>query len=330
MPQRAMDVAAAAESCQHGAMTATPVESSITVAGEALVDLVIRTDGEVTATLGGAPFNTARAAARLGAPVTFVGALSIDRFGSLLAAQLEADGVHIASVRTDLPTTLAAAELDDSGAASYRFYVDGTSAPALEVGDTEAAGSGIFFTGGLALVLQPMADTLLAMVDSVDDSTTVVFDVNCRPKVVGDRSAYLDRINRLLRRADIVKVSDDDLAYLSPGVDVLDAARQLRAVGGAAVLVTAGASTTSIVTGDGVIEVPVAALGAPVVDSIGAGDTFGGALVAWWLASGRGRADVDAEGLQQAVLAAHAAAAVVVTRRGADPPRRAELSDDWV
>jgi fructokinase len=313
-----------------GAMSAAPFESGITVAGEALVDLIIEPDGGVTATLGGAPFNTARAAARLGAPVTFVGALSIDRFGSLLAAQLEADGVRIASTRTDLPTTLAAVEVDGSGAASYRFYIDGTSAPALESGDTASVSSGVFFTGGLGLVLQPMADTVLAMVDSVDDSTTVVFDINCRPNAVGDRAAYLDRIDRLLRRADIVKVSNDDLAYLSPGVAVIDAARQLRAVGGAAVLVTAGASATSIVTEDEVIEVPVAALDAPVVDSIGAGDTFGGALVAWWIASGRGRADIDAEGLQRAVLAAHVAAAVVVKRRGADPPRRADLSDDWV
>ena len=312
------------------AMAATPTESRITVAGEALVDLVIQPDGDVTATLGGAPFNTARAAARLGAPVRFVGALSTDRFGSLLAAQLEADGVRVASARTDLPTTLAAAELDDAGAASYRFYIDGTSAPALEPGDTVSIGSGIFFTGGLGLVLQPMADTVLAMVKAVGDSTTVVFDINCRPKVVGDRAAYLDRVNQLLKRADIVKVSDDDLAYLSPGMGVLDAAHQLRAASGAAVLVTAGASTTSIVTGDSVIEVPVAPLDSPVVDSIGAGDTFGGALVAWWMASGRGRPDVDAEGLQQAVLAAHEAAAVVVTRRGADPPRRAELPDDWV
>jgi fructokinase len=325
-----MGVAQGLTRASMGAMTAAPVESGITVAGEALVDLVIQPDGGVAATLGGAPFTTARAAARLGAQATFVGALSIDRFGSLLAAQLEADGVRIASARTDLPTTLAAAELDDSGAASYRFYIEGTSAPALEPGDTEVAGSGIFFTGGLGLVLQPMADTVLAMVDAVDDSTTVVFDINCRPKVVGNRAAYLDRINRLLKRADIVKVSDDDLAYLSPGVDVLDAAHHLRAVGGAAVLVTAGASTTSIVTGDGVIDVPVAALDAPVVDSIGAGDTFGGALIAWWMASDRGRADIDAEGLRRAVLAAHAAAAVVVTRRGADPPRRADLSDDWV
>ena len=101
--------------------------------------------------------------------------------------RLEADGVHIASARTDLPTTLAAAELDGSGAASYRFYVDGTSAPALEVGDTEAAGSGIFFTGGLGLVLQPMADTVLAMVDSIGDAELVVgaelvFSLEQRPR----------------------------------------------------------------------------------------------------------------------------------------------------
>ena len=308
-------------------MAATTTESRITVAGEAVVDLVIQPDGDVTATLGGAPFNTARAAARLGAPVTFIGTLSTDRFGSLLAAQLEADGVHIASVRKDLPTTLAAAELDDAGAASYRFYIDGTSAPALELGDTASVGPGVFFTGGLGLVLQPMADTVLAMMKAVDDSTTVFFDINCRPKVVGDRTSYLERVNQLLMRADIVKVSNDDLAYLSPGIDVIDAAHQLRAVGGATVLVTAGASTTSIFGENGLIEVPVAPLGSSVVDSIGAGDTFSGALLAWWMASSRGRSDF--EGLQQAVLAAHQAAAVVVTRQGAEPPRRTELPNDW-
>ncbi len=301
----------------------------ISVAGEALIDLVIAPDGKVVAKLGGAPFNTARAAARLGAPVTFVGSISTDRFGSMLAAQLDTDGVVVASGSTDRPTTLAAAELDESGAASYRFYIEGTSAPALGPGDVGVVEPGILFTGGLGLVLQPMADTVLGMIEAADVSTLVVVDINCRPKIISDRAAYMTLVRRALARADLVKVSDDDLAYLDPGTDPIDAARTLLDGGPKVVLVTAGAAGTSIVTSDGVIEVPVGKLAAPVVDTIGAGDTFGGGLVAWWHAAGLGRDGMTHAALVQAVRAAHAAAAVVVSRQGADPPHRSDLPADW-
>lgn len=302
----------------------------ITVVGEALVDLVIDPDGSVVAALGGAPYNTAIAAARLGADVEFAGTLSVDRFGTMLAERLEADGVRLAAARSEHPTTLAAAELDAAGAASYRFYIAGTSAPALDISSVDVGASDILFTGGLGLLLQPMADTVLQMVADRDPSTMVVFDINCRPKVVDDRDAYIERVERLLADADLVKVSDDDLAYLSPDLSVADAAAELLALGCRAVLVTAGAATTSIVTVDGTVDVPVPSLSVPVVDSIGAGDTFGGSLLAWWTLSGLGRDDIDLERLVDAVEAAHAAAGVVVTRRGADPPRRDDLPADWV
>ena len=96
----------------------------IVVAGEALVDLLIAPDGSVTAKLGGGPYNAARAIGRLGHPVTFLGSLSVDRFGSRLFEHLVADGVdNAATVRCDLPTTLAAAELDDLGAAVVGSYL---------------------------------------------------------------------------------------------------------------------------------------------------------------------------------------------------------------
>jgi fructokinase len=315
------DLLAAADACHHVGM--------ITVAGEALVDLVIDPDGAVAAALGGAPFNTARAAARLGAPVSFVGTLSRDRFGTMMADQLAADGVTLGADRTDLPTTLAAAELDASGAASYRFYIAGTSAPALSPDGVHTGSSEILFTGGLGLVLDPMAATIADMVERVPGSTMVIFDINCRPKVIERRDEYVARVDGVLQRTDIVKVSDDDLAYLLPGVEPLDAARRLLDRGACAVLVTAGAEGTSIVTGESSVDIPVPALAAPVVDTIGAGDTFGGGLMAWWVASGLDRDDITEANLISAVRAAHAAAAVVVTRRGADPPRRDELPADW-
>ena len=110
--------------------------SRIVVAGEALIDLIVAADGRLSAIPGGGPYNTARTIARLGGDVAFLGRLSSDRFGRTLRAALAADGVRLDLVSaTDDPTTLAVAELDAHGTASYRFYVDGTSAPGLSQGD---------------------------------------------------------------------------------------------------------------------------------------------------------------------------------------------------
>lgn len=301
----------------------------ISVIGEALVDLVITPDGAVDATLGGAPFNTARVGGRLGASARFVGAVSNDRFGSMLAARLTADHVDTSAlVRVDLPTTLAAAELADDGSATYRFYIDGTSAPELRSIDPAAVDGPVIFTGGLGLVLEPMADAVQAVISSSRPDQLVMVDVNCRPNVIGDRPTYVDRVTRVVGRADVVKVSDEDLAYLSPGVDPLTAARSLLTAGPSAVLVTRGGDGVHVFVpgADTVVEVaPV-----EVVDTIGAGDSFGAGFLAWWVDSGAARGDTgDLDRLVAAVHAANQVAAVVVARRGADPPWRNELPDDW-
>jgi fructokinase len=307
----------------------------IVVIGEALVDLVIAPSGAVEAVLGGAPYNTARAAARLGADVEFVGGLSVDRFGSQLRSGLDADGVRTSfAVWTEAPTTLAAAEIGEDGSAAYRFYFDGTSAPLVGPHAAGAAVSSlgsndILFTGGLALVLEPMATSVTAAIATLDGGTVLMIDVNSREAVIPDRAAYVDRVHRAASRADIVKVSDEDLAYLSPTLDPPAAARRLLDVGAQAIVVTAGASHTTIVTAAGEATVEVPAVPGHVVDTIGAGDTFGAGMLAWWSAAGAGRADVSIENLAAAVRVGHAAAGVVVTRRGADPPRRDELDVDW-
>lgn len=312
----------------------------ITIVGEALIDLVIDPRGEVTAALGGAPFNTARACGRLGVDVSFVGALSDDRFGSMLRDQLVADGVDVAGAPVvSLPTTLAAAELDDRGTARYRFYIDGTSAPSI-VSVPVLDGTDVVFTGGLALVLEPMATAVEAMIASPADpladpaterragSTMVVVDVNCRPMVVADRERYVDRVRRVVGRSHIVKVSDEDLAYLSPGVDAVTAARELLASGPRVVLLTRGGDGVHVIAHTGESFVPVVPV--EVVDTIGAGDTFGGALLAWLTLHDVALDDLDDLAvLGAAVRAANTAAGVACTRRGADPPRRADLPADW-
>jgi fructokinase len=302
--------------------------SVIVIVGEALVDLVVGLDGTVTAALGGAPFNTARTCGRLGSTVAFMGAVSDDGFGTTIAARLVDDRVSTDLVqRVSVPTTLAAAELDAHGTATYRFYTEATSAPALRRAAIPAA-TETLFAGGLGLVLEPMADTVIGVVEGVGNEVMVMIDLNCRPAVIHDRDGYLRRVDAVLARADVVKVSDDDLAYVSPGESPIDAARRLLTLGPGTVLLTAGGSHVSVVTESDERLVPVEPV--EVVDTIGAGDAFAGGFMSWWAASGRRRADLaDIEGLVAAAAAANRVAGIVCTRRGADPPWRRELRADW-
>lgn len=301
----------------------------ISVIGEALVDLVITPDGAVDAKLGGAPFNTARTCGRLGTDVRFVGAISNDRFGASLVDQLAADRVDTSHlVRVDVPTTLAAAELNDNGAATYRFYIEGTSASTLaEIGDAALAGD-VVFTGGLGLVLEPMAAAVERAIEHASADRFVMVDVNCRPKIVPDRETYVARVERVIHHAHVVKVSDEDLDYLRPGVDPLDAARGILTSGPSAVLVTHGGDGVQVLTEGGSAVVDVEPV--DVVDTIGAGDSFGGGFLSWWAESGCGRDDAGSlDVLIRAVRAANQVAGFVVTRRGADPPWRTELAPGW-
>lgn len=299
----------------------------IVVAGEALIDVVVDGDS-LAAAPGGAPYNVARAVGRLGAPVALLAGISVDRFGQVLRRGLEEAEVDLALLqRSERPTTLAVAQLDDRGSATYTFYTDGTSAPAVRPVALPAATTA-FVTGGLALVLSPLADAVVEIVDGLGPSTTVVLDVNCRPGAIDDQATYRVRMSEVVARADVVKVSDEDLEHLAPGAAPLDAARWLFELGAGVVLVTGGSAPTTIVTRRGVRAVAVPS--AEVVDTIGAGDTFTAGFVTWWCERGTGRpADADLDALADAVAAAHAVAAVVVGRRGADPPRRAELGPPW-
>lgn len=299
----------------------------IVVGGEALVDLVIDPHGAVVAKLGGGPFNTARAIGRLGSDVSFLGALSRDRFGSLLHSELVADGVDDVLVQfTDLPTTLASAELDGHGAASYHFYLAETAAPNLHVLPLPANVS-ILHIGTLGLVLEPMASTLEAVVDGMSDDVLMLLDPNCRPRVTADRVGYIARLKRVLQRADVVKVSSDDLQFITPD-DHAAGVRMLLDNGVALVLHTDGSRSVHIHNAAGEVEVPVPAV--EVTDTIGAGDAFGGAFAAWWDQAGLGRRDLgDGVAVRAAVAASVEVAALSCMRAGAQPPRRAELGDRW-
>ena len=300
----------------------------IVVAGEALIDVVAGPGGELAGHPGGGPYNVARTIGRLEQPVAYLGRLSSDGFGMRLRSELEADGVGIETVvATEAPTTLALVELDGSGHAAYRFYAAGTSAPGLTL---EAARAALperpeaLYVGTLGLVFEPIASTLERITGQVGDDTLVALDPNCRPAAIDDPAAYRQRLGRILRRADVLKVSDDDLEWLLPGRAPADAARELLGHAGAVALVTLGAEGALVMSGDDVVAVEAPQV--EVVDTIGAGDAFTGAFLADWCARGHGRAELgDRDELAEATRFACRVAAVTCTRAGADPPRRAEL-----
>ena len=300
----------------------------IVVGGEALVDLVIDPDGGVTAKLGGGPFNAARAIGRLDSEVAFLGALSRDRFGTLLHRQLLADGVDDSLIQfTELPTTLASAELDAHGAASYHFYIAETAAPNLHLPPLPGEVS-ILHVGTLGMVLEPMATTLEAIVGNIGDDVLVLLDPNCRPRVTADRVGYLARLERMLRRADVVKVSTDDLDFIAPD-DHTAGVRRLLDGGATVVLHTDGGRSVHI--HDGAWRgrgrrCPRSWSPTPSVPATRSAERsrHGGINPA----CGRRQLD-DRDALCAAVAAAVEVAAVSCTRVGAQPPRRAELGDKW-
>lgn len=301
----------------------------IVVAGEALIDLILHPDGHMSAVPGGGPFNVARTIGRLAGGVAFLGRLSTDRFGGTLRAALEADGVDLEFVTTtDAPTTLAVAELDDRGAATYRFHLAETSAPGLEPDDVLVAlrsHPSALHVGTLGLMVEPIGDALAAGIARLDPSTLLMVDPNCRPGVIGDGAAYRARLRAILARADVVKVSADDLAYLAPGVAAADAARGLLTEGPSVVLLTDGAGPVRVLGRAHEFELPVPQVA--VVDTVGSGDAFGGAFLARWIERGLGPAELaDPEAVRDAAVVAVEVATLTCGRPGADPPRRAEVT----
>jgi fructokinase len=300
----------------------------IVVAGEALIDLVLTSDGDLHGHPGGGPYNVARAIARLDQPVMYLGRIATDPLGDRLRRQLEQDGVNLdAAVQTDALTTLAMAQVDGGGVARYRFYDRETSAPGLTIEEAAAvlpARIGTFYLGTLGLVMEPLATTLETLVRGLDHDTLVALDPNCRPSAIQDPTAYRTRVRRLLARSNVVKVSEEDLAWLAPGIDPVTAARELLAGRHSVALLTRGKDGASVVGAVDALDVPAPA--ADVVDTIGAGDAFMGAFLAHWHARGlRGPDVVRLETVAEAVAFACRVAAMTCSRTGAEPPRRDEL-----
>lgn len=310
----------------------------ILCAGENLIDMIQTADAdgsapEFRALIGGSPYNTARALGRLRAPVGYITPVSTDRMGALLAAALEGDGVALLGGRSDRPSSLALVALEN-GQPRYQFYRDGVADRDITLATLRAAlptDAAALHLGSLALIGGPDAEALEDLARHANDRGMMLsLDPNIRPALMeGGGAAYRTRLDRLLALADVVKLSDEDLAWLAPGVAPETATQALFDAARPALLVlTRGAEGALALTARARVDCPAAPV-PQLADTVGAGDTFMAALLDGLQRAGAlGRGGVDAlsaDEVRALIARAARAAAITCTRSGCTPPTLAEL-----
>ncbi len=300
----------------------------ILCSGEALIDMLpCQTTEGGTAFApfpGGAVFNTAIALGRLGVEIGFFSGLSNDLFGKALTDALTQAGVDYSlASRADRPTTLAFVTLTN-GQAQYAFYDENTAGRMLDTGDLPTLPNQVkaLFFGGISLVSEPCGSAYEALMLKATKTHVTMIDPNIRPSFITDETAYRSRLARLLSVADIVKLSDEDLDWLGIGAD------DILQGGAALVLITKGASGVQVRSAAGGDHVPAQSV--EIIDTIGAGDTFNAGVLAGLERGGlmdksklRG---ATLEGIRPAVELGVRAAAITVSRAGANPPWQEELA----
>lgn len=294
--------------------------------GEALIDMLPRKiAGDETAFAphaGGAVMNTAIALGRLGADAGYFGGISNDLFGQVLIHALSASNVdHSLCPRSTRPTTLAFVTLTN-GQAEYAFYDENTAGRMLDLQDLPENLKGVqaLFFGGISLVSTPQADSYAALCMRAG-GLPVMIDPNIRPGFITDETAYRARLMRMLRRADVVKLSDEDMDWLGTSP------KTLLEQGAHIVLITRGADGVDLITAQEQGRIP--AQKTNVVDTVGAGDTFNAGFLAGLAGAGLlSRTALSAatfDALRPAAELGTHAAAITVSRAGANPPWDSEL-----
>lgn len=301
--------------------------------GEALIDMLPRetTQGEPAFAphTGGAVFNTAVALGRLGAPSGFFSGLSTDLFGQMLDADLTAAHVDASFAhRSGRPTTLAFVTLKD-GQASYAFYDENSAGATLaeaDIPDLDDSVEALFF-GCISLVGEPCGTTYEALAQREAERRLIMCDPNIRAGFIQDEAAYRARLDRMIAISDIVKLSDEDLTWLRGPGDIAAQAEALLAEGPALVCITQGSEGVAAFSRSGPFHIPASPV--EVVDTVGAGDTFNAGLLASLHTAGAiGKSafhSASLETLKAAVAQGARAAAITVSRAGANPPWAHEL-----
>jgi fructokinase len=293
---------------------------SIWVCGEVLIDIL--PTGPV---VGGGPANTAKALARLGHDVHFIDGISSDAYGQSARAELLRDGVNLdLALTSDKPTCTATVSLDAKGVASYEFLIDGTATFDFHsswLPDPYRFQPQVLHIGTLVTVIEPGASALYDWAMQVAEFAPIVFDPNIRPSVQPDRDLYEAAVEKWAALSAVIKVSDDDLAWLFPNQSIDDVANRWINDGVFLVVVTRGANGLVGFTADGRVEVP--GVKVDVVDTVGAGDTVGAIVVEAMLS--HGLVELSGDILQEVLARAAGAAAITCSRQGAQPPYKHEL-----
>lgn len=293
----------------------------ILVVGEAIVDVVERPDGSRTEHAGGSPANVAVGLGRLGLDVTLATAIGDDAYGVMIETHLKDSGVSLADgSRAPRLTSEAIAHLAPDGSATYDFEV--TWDPGLI---TAPDGVEAVHTGSIAATLEPGADDVEMLLRELEPSVIVSLDPNIRPPLLPDHDDVARRIERLIGLADVVKVSDEDLLWLSPDEPGEAVAERWLEAGPAIVVITRGAKGSTAFARSGRLDVPSPPT--PVVDTVGAGDSYMSGLLGGLHREGLLAGDrrdalhvIDGETLTRVTAGAAASATWTVARLGAEPP----------
>jgi len=301
--------------------------------GEALIDMLPATaKGEPAfrPLPGGSVFNSAIALGRLGVPVSFFSGLSDDLFGSLLQEKLRESHVDLShAVISARPTTLAFAKIEN-GNASYFFYDENTAGRMIGERDLPSLGSDIeaLLFGGISLVSEPCGSAYESLLHREAPHRLVMLDPNIRPSFIQDAKRHRARLQRLVASSDIVKVSDDDMCWIAPETSQQEAIANLLATGLKLVVLTSGEQGASAFWNGGSVSVP--AVPVQIADTVGAGDTFNAGFLAALRDAGalrkRSLASPDPEVIANALAFAAKVASITVSRVGANPPWRNELT----
>lgn len=299
------------------------------VIGEALVDVVVREDGSREEHPGGSPANVALGLARLGRQADLLTWLAPDAYGDRVREHLAASGVHVLNAPVHATRTpVAVAHLDATGAATYEFDLEWDLPATWEGDDVDPV---VVHTGSIATTLQPGGAAVARLVEARRATSTISYDPNMRPALMGSPAQTLPVVDALVAAADVIKVSDEDLLWLHPDEAPDDVAARWATAGPAVVVVTHGGEGAFAVTSTG-LRVQIVAPRVTVADTVGAGDSFMSGLIdGLWTAGLLGADRREAlhaidEGTLTAVLERCARiAAITVSRAGANPPTAAEV-----
>jgi fructokinase len=277
--------------------------------------------------VGGGPANTAKALARLGHDVQFIDGISTDEYGVAARKELIDDEVKLdLALTSDKPTCLAIVSLDANGGASYEFKIDGTATFDFDLKwlpDPSRYKPQVLHIGTLVTVIQPSADVLYDWAMQVAEFAPIVFDPNIRPSVMGDHDLYEAAVEKWAALSSLIKVSDDDMAWLYPGQKYEDVAKRWINDGAALVVVTRGSQGVIGFTVDGSVEVDGAKI--TVADTVGAGDTVGAIIVEAMIE--KGILALTGDVLKTVLHRAAVAAGITCSRKGAQPPYKHELKN---